>query len=96
MKKSSRPASEKQKDRDRLIALTKDGYSAWSFDGETLPDHVCRYILGIYYEIDFDHHRIYLEYYRHGELIDSKIIVLYYKRLRLLILHGNMRIAYPS
>ena len=76
MKKSSRPDSEKQKDKNRLIALTRDGYSAWSFDGVTLPDHVCRYILGIYYEIDFDHHRIYLEYYRHGELIDSKIIVL--------------------
>lgn len=76
MKKSSRRGSEKQKDRNRLVALTRDKNSAWSYDGVTLPDHVCRYILGIYYEIDFDHHRIYLEYYRHGELMASKIIVI--------------------
>lgn len=23
----------------------------WSFDGKALPEHVCRYILGVYYEI---------------------------------------------
>ena len=74
MKKSSRPDSEKQKDKNRLIALTRDGNSAWPFGGATFPDHVGRYILGIYYEIDLEHHHIYLEYYRHGELTVSKTI----------------------
>ena len=74
MKKSRRKKSEKQKDKHRLIALTKDGYSTWSYDGVTLPEHVCRYILGIYYEIDLEKRCIYLEYYRHGELMTPKTI----------------------
>ena len=77
MKKSNRKKTEKQKDKNRLIALTKDGYSTWSYDGGvTLPEHVCRYILGIYYEINLNKHYIYLEYYRHGELLCSKKIVI--------------------
>ena len=54
MKKSNASEEEKQKDKDRLKALTKDSFDdVWSFDGTTLPEHVCRYLIGIYYEINF-------------------------------------------
>ena len=49
MKKSTAPKEEKLKDKERLMALTKDTFDdVWPFDGKTLPEHVCRYILGIY------------------------------------------------
>lgn len=48
MKKSNHSASEKRKDRERLIALTKDSFnSVWAWD-HNLPKHVCRYVLGVY------------------------------------------------
>lgn len=76
MKKSNRKNSEKQKDKNRLVALTRDGNSAWSYDGETLPDHVCRHILGVYYEIDLYNRCIYIEFYYHGKLKSSKTIII--------------------
>lgn len=75
MKKSDRKPEEKDSDRLRLIALTKDSYDdIWSFDGKTLPEHVCRYALGIYYEIDFKHELIKIEYYQAGQKIETKEI----------------------
>lgn len=69
MKKSNRSEKEKDKDRDRLSCLTKSSYDdVWSYDGTTLPEHVCRYILGIYYEIDFESRTIHIEYYRKGHV----------------------------
>lgn len=69
MKKSRRPRLEKEKDRDRLKCLTKDSFDdIWSFDGKSLPEHVCRYIIGIYYEINHDKRQILLEYYYKGKL----------------------------
>lgn len=54
MKKSSAPQVEKEKDRERLCALTKSTFDdIWSFDGTCHPEHVCRYLLGIFYEINF-------------------------------------------
>ena len=75
MKKSNRKESDKQSDRNRLIALTKDSYDGvWSFDGKTLPEHVCRYKLGIYYEINFSKKFILLEYYYRGNLeVEEKV-----------------------
>ena len=55
---------EKENDKARLVALTKDSYDGvWSFDGKTLPEHVCGYDLGIYYEIDSKNCLVYIEYY---------------------------------
>lgn len=72
MKKSNRPAHEKAKDRSRLMALTKDIFDdIWSYDGKTLPDHVCRYVLGVYYEIDYRAHEIIIEYYAKGNKVTS-------------------------
>lgn len=68
MKKSYRSKKEKDADRNRLECLTKDSFNhEWSFDGTEPPEHVCRYAIGIYYEIDFDKRTISLEYYRKGE-----------------------------
>ena len=75
MKKSNASEEEKQKDKDRLKALTKDSFDdVWSFDGTTLPEHVCRYLIGIYYEINFSKRKIFLEYYRQGELFEKQTL----------------------
>ncbi|WP_097028599.1 hypothetical protein [Clostridium peptidivorans] len=75
MKKSRRPKKEKDKDRERLMALTKDSFDEiWSFDGKTLPEHVCRYKLGVFYEVNYKKKQIALEYYVSGNLYNKKII----------------------
>lgn len=71
MKKSNAPSAKKQKDRERLIALTKDSFDdVWAWD-HNLPEHVCRYVLGVYYEINYRQKEIHIEYYRRGELVRS-------------------------
>lgn len=69
MKKSSTLCKEREQDRERLIALTKDSFDdIWAFDGQTLPDYVCRYVLGVYYEINYNRKIIKIEYYKKGKL----------------------------
>ncbi len=71
MKKSNASAREKQKDRERLIALTKDSFNdVWAWDNN-FPEHVCRYVLGVYYEINYRRNLISIEYYRNGQLAHS-------------------------
>ena len=71
MKKSNALAREKQKDRERLIALTKDSFNdVWAWDNN-FPEHVCRYVLGVYYEINYRRNLISIEYYRNGQLAHS-------------------------
>ena len=78
MKKSTRPISEKDKDRERLIALTKDSFDdVWAWDGHNLPEHVCRYVLGVYYEINYGNNTIYTEYYQKGRKIAEHRVELY-------------------
>ena len=73
MKKHNRKESEKEKDRQRLIALTKNSYDGfWSFDGRELPKHVCRYALGVYYEINFRNKHVLIEYYKNGKLKETQ------------------------
>lgn len=75
MKKSERKKEEKDSDRTRLIALTKDSYDdIWSFDGKTLPKHVCRYALGIYYEVNCKNQAVNIEYYNKGHKFGEKEI----------------------
>ena len=77
MKKSTATHRSKDKDRERLIALTKDSFDdVWSFDGKTLPEHVCRYVLGVYYEINYKQKSILIEYYRKGRMVKSRIVDL--------------------
>ena len=77
MKKHTSRQIDKKSDKDRLIALTKDSYDdVWSFDGTTLPEHVCGYELGIYYEFNKRLNYIYLEYYAKGKMIINKKVNL--------------------
>ncbi len=39
-----------------------------------LPEHVCRYIIGIYYEINFSKRKIVLEYYKQGEWYEKQTL----------------------
>ena len=67
MKRVRRPESDKQKDRDRLRALTKPRALVWSWSNITHPEHVCGYVLGFYVELDLDNRCFVLAEYRHGK-----------------------------
>ena len=67
MKKSNRPEEEKVSDKNRLRALTKDSYDdIWTYDGVTLPEHVCGYIFGFYMELNIKTRNCLFEYYMKG------------------------------
>ncbi len=77
MKKSSARKQDKQNDCDRLIALTKDTFDdVWPYDGNSLPEHVCRYVLGVYYEINYRKRDILIEYYRRGNHVATHYVQL--------------------
>jgi hypothetical protein len=72
MKKSERPEEEKENDRVRLRALTKDSYDdIWSLDGITLPKHVCGYEIGYFIEINRNKRKFIIQTFRKGELVDE-------------------------
>lgn len=73
MKKNEQPFLEKEDDRIRLSCLTKDSFddNVWSYDGKTLPKHVCRYKIGIFYEINLNRMSLKLEYYYQGNKINE-------------------------
>ena len=67
IKKSERPPGEKQENRDRLRALTKDSDDGiWSPNNVTLPKHVCGYVLGVYIEVNRTKRICLVEYYSSG------------------------------
>ena len=73
MKKSNALFKDKEDDKKRLKLLTKNSYDGiWSADGNTLPEHVCGYKLGIYYEVNVEDRTIYIEYYENGKLKTCK------------------------
>lgn len=77
MKKSTRPLAEKEADRKRLMAMTKDSYDGvWSYDGTTHPKHVCGYKLGVYMIINIAKRTCELEYYEHGEKVHERTFSL--------------------
>lgn len=70
MKKSNQPNNDKNKDRERLMALTKDpDDNIYSYDGETFPKDVCGYILGIFYDVDIKQRYVNIEYYQKGAFV---------------------------
>ncbi|MFD1415699.1 hypothetical protein [Oceanobacillus jeddahense] len=78
MKKSNSSNINKEKDKERLKALTKHSFdNVWSYDGKSLPKNVCRYILGVYYEFNISRGKVLLEYYMDGQLKEKDFIVLY-------------------
>lgn len=75
MKKSAQPKVKKDSDRERLMALTKDSHDGvYPVDEHTLPEHVCGYVLGVYYEIVYSQRKILIEYYRQGNLENTYVI----------------------
>lgn len=70
MKKATRNEVDKESDKNRLIALTQSENSSWNYL-EAFPEHVCRYILGVYYEISKKSDSIYLEFYRQGQKVTT-------------------------
>lgn len=67
MKKSTCRQKDKDSDRNRLEYLTKSlEQDVWSFGGKVLPEHVCGYVLGVYYEVNFRRKTILVEYYKDG------------------------------
>lgn len=72
MKKSSWREDEKQKDRDRLIALTKELNDwVWTYWWWDFPKHVCWYVLWIYYEVNIEKKEILIEEYRKWKLFNT-------------------------
>ncbi len=72
MKRSNHPESEKNKDKIRLRAMTKATYDdTWPYDGKTLPEHVCGYVVGYYLELNRNARRFLIETYVGGEHIGS-------------------------
>lgn len=73
MKRSEHREEEKQKDRDRLRAMTKPSFDdIWSGDGKTHPEHVCGYVLGYFLELDAAERRFLIEEYRCGEFFGER------------------------
>jgi hypothetical protein len=73
MKKAGRPDHEKVTDRRRLRAMTKASFDGvWSKDGTAHPEHVCGYQLGVYVELDNDARQCLVEFYRSGEMTESR------------------------
>jgi hypothetical protein len=67
MKKEYRRKYEKQSDRERLMALTLNSYGGQRRSEVSLPEYVCGYIIGIYYELDLPHNRCWIEYFQNGQ-----------------------------
>ena len=72
MKKSTRPEKEKHSDRERLRTLTKSSYDGvWSFDGETHPEHVCGYEMGIFVELDIENGFCLVQRFEKGDFVNQ-------------------------
>ena len=72
MKKSTASKKEKLEDKKRLSLLTKVSFDdVWSADGRALPENVCGYVLGLYYEVNVKKRSIYMETYWHGEQMEN-------------------------
>ncbi len=68
IKKSTAKEDKKISDKKRVRILTKDSFDdTWSYDGKELPKHVCRYKLGVYYEINIKEQVVHIEYYEKGK-----------------------------
>jgi len=61
------------KDRKRLEIMTSDSYVGEILFDE-LPTYICRYSLGIFYDLDVKKRQIELDFYQHGELIKTQTI----------------------
>ena len=75
MKKSDRSKRSKDRDRDRLKALTSLA-DIRVIDGVEGSATVSEYVLGIYYELNLSRRSALIEYYHKGEKIHSQCVSL--------------------
>ena len=61
------------KDRRRLEIMTSDSYIGEILFDE-LPPYICRYSLGIFYDLDIKKRQIKLDFYQHGALVKKQTI----------------------
>lgn len=61
------------KDIKRLEIMTSDSYIGEILFDE-LPPYICRYSLGIFYDLDVKRRQIKLDFYQHGELVKTQTI----------------------
>ncbi len=66
------------KDKKRLEIMTSDSYIGEILFDE-LPPYICRYSLGIFYDLNTKKRQIQLDFYKHGQLVKNQI--LYYNDL---------------
>ena len=66
------------KDKKRLEIMTSDSYIGEILFDE-LPPYICRYSLGIFYDLNAKKRQIQLDFYKHGQLVKNQI--LYYNDL---------------
>lgn len=64
MKKKNN-SKEREENKQRLKIMTKNTYYG-EVIFEELPRHICRYALGIFYDIDKDKREIEMEFYKNG------------------------------
>lgn len=73
MKKSTRPDQEKEDDRNRLRAMTKQSYDGVrSANGNTHPEHVCGYVIGAFIELDVNARKYVVELFERGDRVGTE------------------------
>lgn len=63
----------RKEDRERLEYMTKNTYYN-EIAYQELPRHICRYALGIFYDINIKEEKVNLEYYENGELCKKEVL----------------------
>jgi hypothetical protein len=70
MKKSGRPNPQMEKDRVRLMALTRQTHNdVWSIDGRAHPEHVCGYQFGAFIKLNIRRGVITVEEFEVGQVV---------------------------
>ena len=72
MKKSTN-MQKRNEDKERLKYMTKNTYYN-EITYQELPRHICRYALGIFYDINIEKQKVNLEYYENGKLCKEKVL----------------------
>ena len=72
MKKSTN-MQKRNEDKERLKYMTKNTYYN-EITYQELPRHICRYVLGIFYDINIEKQKVNLEYYENGKLCKEEVL----------------------
>jgi hypothetical protein len=74
MKKSDRPQTEKDSDRERLKIMTRRSFDGiWSNDGVTHPEHVCGYRVGAFIEVNRADRALTIDYFKGGAYTKTRV-----------------------